>query len=55
MVVGLSNGLVRIFQIATGQLIAELDCKGAVSRVNIILRFKLMLSVIFIHIEMDDE
>ena len=31
LVVGLNNGLVRIFQIATSQLIAELDCKGAVS------------------------
>jgi len=30
LVVGLTNGLSKIFQIATGKLIAALDCKGAV-------------------------
>ena len=28
--VGLNNGLAKVFVISTGQLLAELDCKGAV-------------------------
>jgi len=30
LVVGLNNGLAKVFVISTGQLLAELDCKGAV-------------------------
>ena len=39
LVVGLNNGLAKVFVISTGQLLAELDCKGAVCYGSIVFNF----------------
>ena len=39
LVVGLNNGLAKVFVISTGQLLAELDCKGAVGYGSIVFNF----------------